>query len=248
MVQAKTYTQAELDQIVEATIRQDRELIVQIVRALPRNIDGNVKQGWIESGTGLTKFMSGLNPPADQSPEKPAPVPEPTECRENTGVYLRLISGEETLTLDPTDGTETLANAGDFFTGWLDPDFENYGTNVPGSATPKMNIAVYELIENGNFREVFGSLANDPGILCLGQGQIIQFVEKFSKWLHPDGRVTLMPFKVKFEDGHEELFVADVFRSSGGRVEADVGRFSDGYVWDAEDRHRVVVPQLKLGS
>lgn len=246
-VQAKTYTQVELDQTVEAAIRQDRELIVQLIRALPRNMDGNIKQGWIESGTGLTKFMAGLNPPADE-PKKPDPVPELVGGRKSTGDYLRLISGEETLTLDPTDGKETLANAGNLFTGWLDPDFENYRTNVPGSATPEMKIAVYEMIKDGDFKEIFGSLANDPGVLCLGQGQIIQFVKKFGSWLHPDGYATLIPFKAKSKDGHEEVFVAIVYRSSGGRLGAVVYRFSDGNVWDGADRYRVVVPQLKLGS
>ena len=41
--------------------------------------------------------------------------------------------------------------------------------------------------------------------------------------------------------------MAIVFRV-GGELMAYVRRFSDGRVWYAEDRHRVVVPQLALKS
>jgi len=150
----------------------------------------------------------------------------------------RLISGAEAIELDPTDGTETIAKAKDTFTGWLDPDFENYGTNVPSPATPKMNVAVHETVKNGTFAQIFGSMSEDLNSLCLTQPQIVQFVKKSSKWLCTGGYATFFLFKVG-----DEFFVARVSFGVYGRLFVDVYRFSYDRVWNAEDALRVVVPQ-----
>src|SRR3989344_7157953 len=42
-------------------------------------------------------------------------------------LFTKLISGAETLTLDPTDGKETIVKAGDLFKVYLDSDFVNLG-------------------------------------------------------------------------------------------------------------------------
>jgi hypothetical protein len=164
------------------------------------------------------------------------------EYAENIIGILRLLSGVEELSLDKTDGTELLANAANLFTGYLDSDFVNYGTNVSSSPAPATKIAVYEMVENGDFAKIFGSFSTDLDKLCLSQGQIIQFVKKHSNWLHPDGWATFILFKV-----NGDFFVARVYRVGGG-LEASVDRFSSDRVWGAEYRRRVVVPQLRLES
>ena len=164
-----------------------------------------------------------------------------TELAENVIGCLKLISGAETLELDPTDGIKTLAQAADVFTGHLDSDFKNYGCNVKGEPTGKTKVAVHEMIKNGNFKQIFGGLGNDLDKLVFQQDQIIQFVQKYRQWLRTEGWATFFPFKVG-----DEFFVAYVNLYSDGRLRADVYRFSDDDVWDAESRNRVVVPQLAL--
>jgi hypothetical protein len=167
------------------------------------------------------------------------------ELAENITGYVRLISGAEVLTLDPTDGKETIAKAGDLFTGYLDDDFESYGTNVPSPATGKMNVAVHEMIKDGTFAQIFGSMSDDLNSLCLTQPQIIQFLKKHRKWLHADGYGTFFLFKVA-KGNDSELVVARVFGDEGLR--ANVHRFSYDGVRNAGLRLRVVVPQLPLAN
>jgi len=50
-------------------------------------------------------------------------------------LYLKLLSGAETLTLDALDGKETLVNAKEVFSTGIDDHFNNWGTNKPGIAT-----------------------------------------------------------------------------------------------------------------
>lgn len=166
---------------------------------------------------------------------------ELAEIAEGIFGYVRLISGAETLTLEPTDGTETIAQAADFFTAGIDRDFKNWGCDVPSKPTGKMNVQVYEMITDGTFADVFGGLSDNTDTLCLTQHQIIQFVKKHCKWLRADGYATFIPFKVG-----NDLFVACVALVSGGRPLARVFRFSGSNVWSAENHHWFVVLQLAL--
>ena len=164
------------------------------------------------------------------------------EIAENIAGIVKLISGAETLELEPTDGKETIAKAKDTFPGWIDGDFKNYGTDVKGKPTEKANVQVHEMIKDGTFAQIFGGLSDNLDALCLTQAQIIQFVKKHRKWLRADGFATFFLFKVG-----DEFFVALVSVDGGGLgVGAD--RFSRGGVWSASGRRRVVVPQLTLAS
>lgn len=162
------------------------------------------------------------------------------EIAENIAGIVKLISGAETLELEPTDGKETMARAGDLFTGYLDSDFKSYGTDVKGKPTEKTNVHVHEMIKNGTFAQIFGGLSGNLDELCLSQAQIIQFVKKHRKWLRADGYATFFMFKVG-----DEFFVASVHVIADG-LEVGVDRFEDGHVWYAKYRLRVVVPQLAL--
>ena len=149
---------------------------------------------------------------------------------------LRLIS-EKPLVLEPTDGSQILADAGDTF-AYIDSDFRNWNADEPGPATQQAQVCVYEMAKDATFAQMFGSLAPDVGKLCLTQAQIKWFVAKHRDQLRSDGFTTFFLFK-----SHDHFFVAGVRVSSDG-LEVSVYRFEDSGVWDAEDRRRVVVPQL----
>jgi hypothetical protein len=91
--------------------------------------------------------------------------------------------------------------------------------------------------QNGTFSQLFGSLSADPRSLCLTQGQIVEFARTHRALLRQDGYATLFLFEVS-----GELFVA-YLSVGGGKLKANVSRFSDDGVWDADYRYRVVVSQ-----
>ncbi len=161
------------------------------------------------------------------------------ELAKNINDYVKLISESETITLKPTDGKETLAEAGDLFTGWLDPNFLKWGTYVSGSATKEMNVTVHEMIKDGTFAQIFGGMADDLNTLCLSQAQIIQFVKKHKKWLHTDSHATFFLFKVG-----DEFFVARVRFDDHRKLTVTLYRLSFSSLWNAKYCLRVVTPQL----
>ena len=150
---------------------------------------------------------------------------------------LHLLT-EEPLTIGPTDGSEILANADDVFS-YIDPDFRGWKADEPGEATGAVPAKVYELAQNADFAKMFGTLSGDTAKLCLTQAQIKAFVKQHRNWLRTDGYATFFLFK-----SNGKFFVAVVYFYGVGRLKIDVGHFEDDYVWDAEDRHRLVVPQL----
>ncbi len=153
-------------------------------------------------------------------------------------LYLKLLSGAETLMLDALDGKETLATAKEVFPSGIDGDFKNWGTNKAGIATKETSVDVHELVKDGTFAQMFGSLGTDLDKLCLTQAQIKNFCKKHPNWLRKDGYATFFLFKVE-----DQFFVADVRVNSDG-LYVYVLRFEDAYVWIAERSHRMVVPQL----
>ncbi len=155
-----------------------------------------------------------------------------------TGPYLKMLSGAETLMLDALDGKETLATAKEVFPSGIDGEFKNWGTNKAGIATKEQAVDVHELVKDGTFAQMFGSLGTDLDKLCLTQAQIKNFCKKHPNWLRKDGYATFFLFKVE-----DQFFVAFVLVLSDG-LRVDVDRFKRDFVWSAEDSPRVVVPQL----
>ena len=151
---------------------------------------------------------------------------------------LSLISVSETLILEDLDGKATIANAKNTFKSYLDSNFKNWRLNNKGNATKETPIQVYEMVKDATFSQMFNSLSSDLDSLCLTQNQIIRFCEKYPSHLRQDGYATFFLFK---ESG--EYFVASVNVSSDGLFVL-VNRFEFAYVWSAEFRHRLVVPQL----
>jgi len=152
--------------------------------------------------------------------------------------YLRLISGNELLILDESDGTEVLADANDMFTAGIDLDFRNWNADEEGPVTGKTRAAVYELIKDATFAQIY-SISADRDKLCFSQHQIKEFVGKYRNWLRTEGYGTFFLFK-----SNNNFFVAEVRVDSDGSLFAFVHRLLYDYIWYAECRYRVVFPQL----
>jgi len=174
--------------------------------------------------------------------------------------YLKLISGGESLILPACNGTRIIPEMTDLFKAGIDSDFRNYPADKKGPATGETPVSVFELVKNGFFAQIFGSLfgasiANNASggdiakfierhrralerVCFSSHDQIISFVEKYPNWLHPNGWATLFPYQ-----SGREFFFANVHVSSFG-FDARVLRFESSDVWRAGSRGRVVVPQL----
>jgi hypothetical protein len=154
----------------------------------------------------------------------------------------RSLSKGKKVIIGATNGRATIAEAKDTFPGYIDSDFVNYGTNIPGQPTKKMRVEVLELVQDRTFGQIYDGFGRSRESLCLTQSQIIRFVKSHCQWLRTDGYSTFFLFKEKVQD-KDEFFVAYVYWS-GGRLGVSVRRLSNDCVWYAESRHRVVVPQL----
>ena len=160
--------------------------------------------------------------------------------------YCQSLSKGKKVIIGATNGRAIIAKAQETFPGYLDGDYVNYGTDVPGRPTKRTRVEVLELVKDGNFAQIYGGFGRSRDSLCLTQSQIIRFVKDHSLWLRRDGYGTFFLFKVdelKVQEESQKFFVANV-RWYEGRLEAYVCRLSYGHVWSAEFRHRIVVPQL----
>ncbi len=152
--------------------------------------------------------------------------------------YLKLISDGKKVVIASTDGKETIANAQKIFPSGIDSDFKNWNLDVPSTPTKETKTQVFEMVKDGMFKDIFGSFGENLDRLCFTQSQIIFFVKNHAKWLRTGGYGTFFLFKVG-----KDYFVANVYLNSDG-LYVYVDRFSCGYVWCAEYRRRIVVPQL----
>ncbi len=231
------------------------ELQAATLRQLPRpgsgpgQIDQTTAQGWTKNQAGLkTNLAQCLLPPSNQNASSSKISTKEKVALENIAGCLRLISGAEILTLDPTDGQETMAEAGELFNAGLDGDFKMWKTNVKGSPTQSQKIVIHEQIKDGRFEQIYGGIGDNLDRMCLSQAQIIQFFKRktYKNYLihEKPGDAGYGWFRFLFKVG-DEFFVADVFVSSGGGLGANVRRFANSFVWIAESRGRFVVPQLE---
>lgn len=152
--------------------------------------------------------------------------------------YLRQLFVGEAISVGATDGTRTIAKAGDAFVSGIDPDFVSWGLDVPSRPTKVTEAIVCEMTNDGTFAEIFGSLKCSLESLCWKQSQIVDFVKKYQDRLRGDGYATFFLFKVG-----DKFFVACVDVYSRGYLRVSVYRFSDDFVWCAVFRRRFAVPQ-----
>jgi len=153
--------------------------------------------------------------------------------------HLRFL---ETVNLAPTSGSHTIEEAGEIFTGGVDPNFRLWGTNTSDNFTLETKIDVYEMKKGGSFQTIISSLRVDLRSLCLTQGQIVEFARTHRHQLRQHGYGTFFLL-----EANNELFVARV-SVLGDLFYVDVllYRFGDGRVWDADYQLRLVVPQQTL--
>ncbi len=148
--------------------------------------------------------------------------------------YLRLISAGQTVTARATSGQRTFAGSASLFTGRLDPDFVRYGTNVPGLPTSETPTDVFELVQDGTYKDILG--VNPADRLFYEQDQAVTFVEDHQDWIPKDGAL-MVPFRA-----NGERFVACAYQGDG-EFRADLNRFSCDGTWFAECHHRFAIPQ-----
>lgn len=178
------------------------------------------------------------------------------KLEQSTPILVRLYA-DETITIPTTSGKRTFATSRELFPGFLDRDFERWGTNVPGESTEAIEAAVFEIHRDANYRKMLGSLGGNLGDLFWKvQDQPLTFIEERLDKLHPEGWATFFPFEVKgnhfiayaLDDGYglgvtvsrfDNRFVWDADDLGAG-----VNRFDRGEAWYADRRRRVVVPQL----
>ena len=165
--------------------------------------------------------------------KKPVPAKKANDI-----IYTRLISDGHILNLPASDGSKTIAQAGDVFSH-IDSNFKNWNLDVPSTPTPELSVVVREMTKDGDFKTIFGELGSIAR-LCLTQNQTIDFVRIHKEWLRTEGYGTFFLFR------KGNFFVAGVDLGSDGRLRVYVYPFLHDRVWFAERRHRVVVPQLML--
>ncbi|MHB1316866.1 MAG: hypothetical protein ACYCZW_03375 [Minisyncoccota bacterium] len=215
---------------MDTMLNQALEGFLGLLRQLMTNLLGPNGSEW---GEELKKFLR----------KEPCWVVDELEKLVSGVSCLKLISLGEKILIPATTGKRTIAKAKAVFPGYIDGDFVNYGCDIEGASAPETQTDVYELVEDGNYRKIFGSFGVNLDLLCLTQDQIITWVENNRHWLRTDGYGTFFLFK---ENG--EFFVAHVSFDGAGALEVYVSQLSDGLVWYAFSRHRIVFPQLTTST
>ena len=150
---------------------------------------------------------------------------------------LRLISRCESLVIEPTDGSRTIAQAEDVF-AFIEPSFRKL--NESGVPTGETCVQVYEMRKDAIYSEIFGSLVDNVNIkdLLLTQHQIIVFCQKYREWIKSDVNSDTF-FLFKNTDG---LFVAQVCEENNCTLSVTSREFASRSSWLAENVNQVVVP------
>ncbi|OGI21446.1 MAG: hypothetical protein A3J06_04770 [Candidatus Moranbacteria bacterium RIFCSPLOWO2_02_FULL_48_19] len=156
-------------------------------------------------------------------------------------VYLRQLYVGEEIIIGPTDGTRTIAQAKDVFTGGIDSNFANLSLDVTAQPTGEIAVAVNENISNGEFSQIFGSVGYPQTRPGFTQHQIIEFCVKHKDRLRQGGYGTFFPFQV-----NGKFYVAYVAVGTAGRLYVRVDQFSNDSVWNAKYQHRFVIPKLTV--
>jgi len=161
--------------------------------------------------------------------------------------FLKQLFVNEVITIAPTDGRGTIAQAKDVFASGIDSDFTNWNLNHCSSSTQAIPVIVAEQTNDGTFMEIFGSVGNLEK-LHFTQHQIINFAQEHRQELRQGGYGTFFPFKkdkTKSIYAPENGFVANVGVYSDG-LSVRVDALSSDFVWYAEFCRRFVFPQLTI--
>jgi hypothetical protein len=162
---------------------------------------------------------------------------------------LHLISGGHNLIIKALDGKRLIYNSKKTFKSHIDQDFVNLGLNKTGIVTTETPVQVHEMVGDGTFTEIFGSIPGNWDQKWLSQNQIIDFCETLPNWLRQDKYATM--FLIKKDENkpvyevnlQDNLAVVHVGVGPGG-LRVLVRRLGRDDVFFGEYRHRVVSPQL----
>lgn len=152
---------------------------------------------------------------------------------------LRLVSRGESLIIPACDGSKTLANSEKIFKVHLNKNI-HLGNGRQSAPSPETAVEVYETEQNVTPAEIFFSLADDLGKLCLTEHQVAVFCKKHYQWLRIGSYSPPTFFMFK---GEKDFFLAHVFPASSGDLALRIDRFKHGgSILPAGVR--VVVPEL----
>ena len=158
-----------------------------------------------------------------------------------TTSHLKLISGGHVLSIPATDGKRTIAQAGEVFTGYVDPNFKAWKLDVPSAQTKPMSVQVWEHTLDDKLANIFASTGKPNDALCIPQSQISFFAARYPEWLCADGYGAFFMFKE-----NKKLFVANVRFDDARQLRVRVYHLSYGDVLYASYRSRFVLPQLEV--
>lgn len=157
------------------------------------------------------------------------------KMKKNACVFLSKLPAEA-ICIQPCSGTLVLASSSDVFKSSVDPTFTSWGLEKKTDSTRATTVAIYELIRDGNFAQMFSSLNTDFDNLVLSQHQIRQFCEySQEKFFSQQGAIFFL-FR-----SNCEFFVARLSKSPKG-LGINLNRLGDTHVWLSEFSHRVVIP------
>ncbi len=156
---------------------------------------------------------------------------------------LSLLYENEKIVLPALSGNRTIYGSKEVFPSYVDGDFKNWDLNKKSKSTPETEVKIYEMAKDATFKDIFISLSDDLDSLCLTQDQIIDFCVKYPERLRQDGHGTFFLFKKRRLFRRDKFFVVDVDVYSHG-LYVSVDHFGNALVWNADYRHRVVVPKL----
>jgi hypothetical protein len=165
------------------------------------------------------------------------------ELAENIVGRLEHIFADRTIELAENNGKDTLAEAGDMFKAGDIFKAGLYCATKRGvcKATPKVRIAVYQMIKDGSFSQLFGGFGENLKRLCWTESQIVAFCRDRSDLLGPGNKVTLF----LFEGENGGFSVALVYMNyDTGHLYGHVYPLEGRSEWDSFYQYRIFVPQL----
>lgn len=206
--------------------RQNKTFVATVIDCLPTGMPEEIVQGWIDNRELLRKKLRGI-------------FILPTATTDN---LLKLVS---TVVLSATDGKEMLVSASDVFDKIEVSGEQIWQFQVPAQSTGETRVTVHKMMRNGHFPKIFQDLGgNDRDRLwqlCLTQSQIKAFCRDRSNWLCANGSGNFFLFRTI-----SQLFVACVRKRASGKLDLEFHDFASAQIWEGDDHHRVVVPQLPV--
>jgi hypothetical protein len=172
-----------------------------------------------------------------RDPEKVAEALQAIVDGSTTVVWLKSLFTYSTTELASTNvGGETLAEANDVFAGGI----YNAKKRSSGKAKKVLSVAVYEMIKDGTFAQIFSSFGKNLKSLACTESLIVTICRDHPHLLCTDGHSTFF----LFEGENGGFCVAFVHVRKNGQLRIYVRPLEYEFVWRANRRHRVVVPQL----